>query len=68
MTQEKLFQLITEELTKSEVNSMITNKIDSNLSSRDFKKKVKEIAVEVVDELFKILYQRNNIWKSSLKR
>lgn len=64
--EERLYKLITEELSKTEVNTMISNKLDSNLSSREFKKKVKEIAADVVSELFKLLWQRNNFWKSSV--
>ena len=65
---ENLVKLITEELPKSDVSSMISNSIDSKLSSRDFEKKVKEIASDVLNELFKILWQRNNMWKSSVKQ
>lgn len=64
----KLQQIIREELSKSDVNSMIGNKISSALSSREFKQKVKELSSEVVSELFKILWQRNNMWKSSVSR
>ena len=65
---ENLVKLITEELTKSDVSSMISNSIDSKLSSRDFEKKVKEIASDVLNELFKILWQRINMWKCSVKQ
>lgn len=54
--------IIEEELTRSDVNSIISDKI----SSQEFKKKVKELASEVVNELFKILWQRNTLWKSSV--
>ena len=45
--------IIEEELTRSDVNSIISDK----MSSQEFKKKVKELASEVVNELFKILWQ-----------
>ena len=32
-----------------------------------FEKKVKEISASVLDELFKILWQRNSFWKNSVK-
>ena len=63
-----LQRIIKEELTKSDVNSMISSKINSTLSSREFKQKVKELSADVVGELFKLLWQRNNIWKSSVSR
>ena len=64
----KIYQIINEEMTKSEVTSLIKNKIDSNLSSKEFEKKVKEITSSVISELFKILWQRNNFWKDGVKR
>jgi len=66
--EKKLQQIISEELSKSDVNSMISTKLNSTLSSREFKQKVKELSSEVVSELFKILWQRNNFWKSTVSR
>lgn len=66
LNEQILRSIIEEELTKSEVSSLIANKIDDNLSSAAFKKKVKELASDVVSELFKILWQRNSFWKSSV--
>lgn len=63
-----IYRIINEELSKSEINSMITSKIDSNMSSKDFEKKVREISASVIDELFKILWQRNSFWKNSVKK
>jgi len=60
-----LYNIINEELTKSEVSSMIANKLDANMSSPAFKKKVKELAADVVSEIYKILWQRNSFWKSA---
>ena len=64
----KLQRIIREELSKSDVNSMINSKLDSAFTSREFKQKVKELSSDVVSELFKILWQRNNFWKSGVSR
>ena len=66
--EKRLQKIISEELSKSDVNSMINSKIDSALSSREFKQKVKELSADVVNELFKILWQKNNFWKSTAVR
>lgn len=63
LTEEKLHRLIAEELTKSEVASMIRDKVASSIDSTDFKKKVKEISAEIVSNLFRTLWQQNNMWK-----
>lgn len=65
LNESKIKELVYEELSKSDVNSMIALKIDNKLSSQEFKKIVKSLAADVVSELFKILWQRNSFWKSS---
>ena len=62
-----VYKLVNEEMSRSEVTSLINSKINSNMSSKDFEKKVKEISASVLDELFKILWQRNSFWKNSVK-
>lgn len=62
ITENALKNIIEEELSRSDVNSILNDKINS----ADFKKKIKQISAEVVNELFKILWQRNSIWKSSI--
>ena len=66
LTETKLNNIIVEELSKSEITSLINSKLDTKLTSREFKKQVKELAADVVSELFKILWQRNSFWKSSV--
>ena len=59
-----LFNIINEEISKSEIASMIDSKISSKLSSKELEKRIKEITASVVSEVFKTLYQRNNLWKT----
>lgn len=62
----KIKEMIFEELSKKEVSSLINQKIDSNLTSKEFEKKVKELAASVMNEFFKILWQKNSLWKNSV--
>lgn len=66
MDERKLRNIINEELTKTEINNMIQAKLTTHLKSNDFKKKVKEISAAVLSDVFKILWQRNNLWKNSV--
>ena len=68
MTQNNFKQVINEELSKPEVGSMIKQKLTDNLSSKEFEKKVKELSASVMEEFFKILWQRKSFWKDSVKR
>lgn len=65
---DNLCRIITEELSKSEVSSMISSKLSSSYNSREFKSAVKELSADVVNELFKLLWQRNNFWKSGVSK
>jgi hypothetical protein len=68
LTEERIIRIINEEMSKSVITSLIASKIDSNMSSKDFEKKVKEITSSVINELFKLLWQRNAFWKDTIKR
>lgn len=50
-------KLITEEMKKSDILDIIKK-------DKDFEKRVKEITSDVVKEMFRILWQHNNIFKS----
>jgi len=65
LNKKSMYNLVTEELSKNDISSMIASKIGDNMNSMEFKKKVKELAADVVNEMFKILWQRNSFWKSA---
>lgn len=68
LNEQEFNDLIVEELTKTEVTSIIRDKFDSQLDSSEFKKKVKEISAEVVSNLFRTLWQQNNMWKRACQQ
>lgn len=61
-----LKEIITEELNKAEVASMINQHIDSTLSSKEFEKAVKEITAKSLENLFKTLWNRSNSWRGGI--
>ena len=67
MTEKRIHQIIKEELSKAEVNSMISSKISSEMNSSDFKKAVKKMAAEVLKNWTKILWQRQSFWANSIQ-
>lgn len=68
LSDERINQIIKEEITKTEVESIVSNRISSGYDSRDFKKAVKDIAAEVIEDLFKTLWNRSNSWKGGITR
>ena len=67
MTKDRLHQIIREELSKSEVNSMIDSKISSKMDSSDFKKLVKKITAEVLKNWTRVLWQRQSFWSNDIQ-
>lgn len=60
LNEETLVRIIQEELDKSDV-------IDIAKKDKNFEKRIKEICVDVVNNLFKLLWQRRNFY-DDLKR
>ena len=57
LNEKRIISLITEEMKKSDVMDIIKN-------DKDFEKRVKKITADVVTELFRVLWQHNNIFKT----
>ena len=60
INEEKITALVTEELNKSDIMKFMKN-------DKDFEKRVKEIASDVVTDLFRVLWQHNGIFKNLSK-
>lgn len=68
LTEEKIRSILHEELTKSEVNKIVDDKIDRHIKSKELKDKVSDIVADVIDEFFRNLWTKNAFWKPMLKR
>lgn len=64
----RIKQIINEEISKTEVESIVSNRISSAYDSRDFKKAVKEITAEVIEDLFRTLWNRSSTWKGGVTK
>lgn len=57
LNEKTLSKMISEEISKSDVMDIIKN-------DKEFEKRVKKITSDVVTDLFRVLWQHNNIFKS----
>lgn len=64
--EKKIREIIKEELTKSEVSSMISDKLSSYIKKYELERKVKEIVKDVMDSFFKMMYNKRGFWKNNL--
>ena len=60
--------LLNEELSKGDVRSMISSALDSHLNDRDFKRAVKNIVADTVEEFLDSIWKRKSYWKGTIKR
>jgi hypothetical protein len=65
---EKIRQLIREELSKLDVENITSNKISSSYNSKEFKRAVKDITADVIEDLFRTLWNRSSTWKGGVTR
>ena len=68
VSENRLNQIISEEISKSEVNSIVANKISSSYDTREFERKVKEIVADAIEDLYKTLFNRSSSWKGGVVR
>ena len=68
ISENRINQIISEEISKSEVNSIVANKISSSYDTREFEKKVKEIVADAIEDLYKTLFNRSSSWKGGVVR
>jgi aspartate/glutamate racemase len=64
ISEKRLNQIITEEISKTDVENIVSRKLDSN----DFKKSVKEIVADVIEDLYRTLWNRSSTWRGGVTR
>ena len=68
ISENRIREIINEEISKTEVESIVSNRISSAYNSRDFKKAVKDITADVIEDLFRTLWNRSSTWKGGVTR
>ena len=64
----RISEIINEEISKTEVNSIVSNRLSSSYNTREFKRAVKDITAEVIEDLFRTLWNRSSTWKGGVTR
>ena len=68
VSENRIREIINEEISKTEVESIVSNRLSSAYNSRDFKKAVKDITADVIEDLFRTLWNRSSTWKGGVTR
>ncbi len=62
-----MVRVINEELTKSEIRSLIDSKVSDYIKEKEFEKRVREITTDAMEKFFKMMYNKRGFWKGELK-
>ena len=68
ISEKRIDEIITEEISKSDVNSIVANKLSSSYDSREFKDAVTNIVADALENLYRVLYTRSSSWKGGITR
>ena len=68
MKQEILEKIIEEEISKKEIDDSLSLNNEKLLKSKAFEKQVKIISAKVIEELYKLMWQRKSFWADSIGR
>lgn len=68
VSDKRIDRIINEEISRADVESIVSRKIDSSYDSRDFDKAVRKVVADTVEDLFKTLWSRSSTWKGGIKK
>ena len=60
-------KMLQEDLSRNDVEGIISNRLSSYSNSSDFKKAVRAIAADVIEDLYRTLWNRSSSWKGGIK-
>ena len=66
INENRLDQIITEEISKTDVERTVANKLASSYDSREFKRAVKEIVADAIEDLYRTLFNRSSSWRGGV--
>lgn len=68
LNEEDLKRMVQEELSRSDVRSIINDRIAEYLKEREFEEKIKSIISDTFENYFKYMYTKRGMWKNELKK
>jgi histone H3/H4 len=68
INESRIDQIISEEISKADVDRAVVSKLASSYDSREFKKAVKEIVADAIEDLYRTLFNRSSSWRGGVVR
>jgi hypothetical protein len=68
INESRLDRIISEEINKTDVNNAIASKLSSSYESKEFKKAVRAIVADAIEDLYRVLWNRSSSWKGGVAK
>ena len=66
LNESRIDQIISEEISKTDVERTVANKLASSYDSREFKRAVREVVADALEDLYRTLYNRSSSWRGGV--
>ena len=68
ISENRIDQIISEEISKTDVNNAIASKLSSSYDSREFKRAVREVVADALEDLYRTLFNRSSSWRGGVAK
>lgn len=68
INESRIDQIISEEISKTDVDRAVANKLASSYDSREFKRAVREVVADALEDLYRTLYNRSSSWRGGVAK
>ena len=68
INENRIDQIISEEISKADVDRVVTSKLASSYDSREFKRAVRDVVADALEDLYRTLYNRSSSWRGGVAK
>jgi hypothetical protein len=68
INENRINKIISEEISKTDVDRAVSSKLASSYDSREFKRAVREVVADALEDLYRTLYNRSSSWRGGVAK
>ena len=68
INESRIDKIISEEISKTDVERTVSSKLASSYDSREFKRAVREVVADALEDLYRTLYNRSSSWRGGVAK
>ena len=68
INENRIDKIISEHIGNTDVERTVANKLASSYDSREFKRAVRDIVADALEDLYRTLYNRSSSWRGGVAK